>query len=74
MSGDDYLTIEQLAARLGWEPKTIQNKIAKGVFKKGIHYSEAPELPRLFKWSAILSLYEWDPDPKIPMAKRYGMK
>ena len=71
---DEYLTLEQLAARLGWEPKTIQNKIAKGVFKKGIHYAEAPELPRLFKWSAIIDLYEWDPEPDVPMARRYKMK
>ena len=58
---EEYLTVEQLAARLGWSPKTIQNKMGRGgVFKKGVHFAEAPGLPVLFKWSAIVELYKWD--------------
>ena len=59
---EEYLTIEQLAERLNYSPKTVRNKIATGVFKKGIHYSTAPGLPTLFKWSAVLALYPWSPE------------
>jgi hypothetical protein len=86
---EEYLTVEQLAARLGWEPKTIQNKMGRnGIFKKGIHYAQAPGLPVLFKWSAVLELYDWKPETSaaaeesgikgvevsIPMARGYSMK
>lgn len=83
---EEYLTVEQLAARLGWEPKTIRNKMGRhGIFKRGIHYAEAPGLPVLFKWSAVLDLYEWNPKQatspapqtdreSIPMARGYSMK
>jgi hypothetical protein len=59
------------------------------VFKKGIHYAQAPGLPVLFKWSAVLELYDW-PNPNaatpadkngirgvevsIPMTGGYSMK
>ena len=77
---EEYLTVEELARRLNYEPKTIRNKMGpRGIFKKGIHYSEAPGLPVLFKWSAVLALYNWDPaEPAqsnvIPMAGGYSMK
>ena len=79
---EEYLTVEELARRLGYEPKTIRNKMApNGIFKKGIHYSEAPGLPVMFRWSAVIALYRWDganpPPPeeaKIPMARGYEMK
>jgi hypothetical protein len=81
---DDFITVEQLAARLGWSPKTVQNKM-NVIFKKGIHYAQAPGLPVLFKWSAVLELYDWKPEPVtspapdtnrglIPMARGYSMK
>jgi len=68
---EDFITVEELARRLNWEPKTIRNKMGT-VFKKGIHYAEAPGLPVIFKWSAILELYEWGQHP-IP-AERSGIK
>jgi hypothetical protein len=85
---EEYLTVEQLAARLGWSPKTVRNKMAPGaIFKKGIHYSEAPGLPVIFKWSAVLKLYDWTPtedaptgpgirnvETLIPMARGYSMR
>jgi hypothetical protein len=81
---EEYLTVEQLAARLGWEPKTIRNKMGRnGIFKKGLHYAEAPGLPVMFKWNAVLELYDWKPEPTvapapeselIPMARGYSMK
>ena len=81
---EEFLTVEQLAWRLGWEPKTVRNKMG-GIFKKGIHYAHAPGLPVLFKWSAVLELYDWKPEPtvspapernseSIPMARGYSMK
>jgi hypothetical protein len=85
---EEYLTVEQLAERLGWTPKTVQNKMSgkDAIFKKGIHYAQAPGLPVMFKWSAVLELYDWTPekpvtispapanDGQIPMARGYSMK
>jgi hypothetical protein len=34
----EYLTIGELAKRLSLEEKTIKNKMAGGIFQKGIHY------------------------------------
>ena len=80
---EEYLTVEQLAARLGWDPKTVRNKMGpkNGTFTKGVHYSEAPGLPVMFRWSAVLALYRWGPvdaappeQATIPMARGYEMK
>jgi hypothetical protein len=88
---EEYLTVEQLAQRLGWTPKTVQNKMGRnGIFKKGVHYAQAPGLPVMFKWSAVLELYDWTPESAptddqpmngenkfqglIPMARGYSMK
>ncbi len=38
MNPEEYLTIDELAARLKLEPKTIRNKMANGIFIKGVHY------------------------------------
>lgn len=38
---EEYLTIEQLAARLSVKPKTIRNKLASGIFRKGEHFFAA---------------------------------
>jgi len=83
LSADDYITVEELARRLNYEPKTIRNKMGpRGIFKKGIHYSEAPGLPVMFRWSAVLRLYRWSAadsgqapeEESIPMARGYDMK
>ncbi len=80
---EEYLTVEQLAQRLGWEPKTVRNKMGT-IFKRGIHYDSPPGLPPLFRWTAILAHYTWQADdtehaakPRdtgIPMARGYEMK
>ncbi len=86
-AGEEFLTIEQLAQRLGWEPKTVRNKM-NSIFKKGIHYAQAPGLPVMFRWRAVLDLYDWTPDTatsaegngikgvevSIPIARGYSMK
>ena len=88
MNAEEYLTVEQLAQRLGWSPKTVQNKMGRGgIFKKGIHFAQGPGLPVMFKWSAVLELYDWTPETpapadkgirdvqvSIPMARGYSMK
>jgi hypothetical protein len=80
---EEYLTVEELARRLNWAPKTVRNKMGpKGIFRKGIHYSEAPGLPVLFRWSAVVAHYRWESDSTsatdagvvIPMARGYSMK
>ena len=75
---EEYLTIEELSARLKLEPKTIRNKMAAGVFRKGIHYVSPHGLRPRFKWSAIVAwLEEKDvtvneaPADAIPMARGY---
>jgi hypothetical protein len=62
---EEFLTLEQLASRLGYEPKTVQNKMAAGIFKRGIHYSSAPGLPILFRWQAIIVMYSWTSESKL---------
>ena len=77
---EEYLTIKEVAARLKVSPKTIQNKMAAGVFKKGIHYFSPEGSRPLFKWSAVVAWIE-APQAKqmqvetdlIPMARGYNL-
>lgn len=75
---DEYLTIPELALRLKLSPKTIKNKIAAGIFKKGIHFFHPKGLRPRFKWSAIVRWLEEQEESeadnnngKIPMARGY---
>jgi len=77
---EEYLTIEKLALRLGLEPKTIRNKMASGVFRRGVHYFSPKGLGPRFKWSSVIAWLEEkelevvkaNPDAdRIPMAKGY---
>ena len=52
---DEYLTIEELSARLKIKPKTIKNKMASGIFRKGTHFFSPPGLGPRFKWSAVVA-------------------
>jgi hypothetical protein len=77
---DEYLTIQELAARLKLSPKTIQNKMASGIFKKGIHYFRHEGLRPLFKWSAVIAWIETPQEKEtqseadlIPMARGYNL-
>ena len=74
----EYLTIEEVADSLSVTPKTIKNKMAKGVFKLGIHYFRPPGLGPRFKWTAIV---EWMEQPQeqpqadiIPMPLHYRVR
>jgi hypothetical protein len=41
MAGDDFITVEELARRLGYEPKTVRNKMGPN----GILPSSESEIP-----------------------------
>jgi len=75
---EEYLTIDELAARLKLEPKTIRNKMANGIFIKGVHFFSPNGMGPRFKWSAIVAWMEAGEQVKakangngIPMAKGY---
>ena len=74
---EEYLTIAELAARLKLKPKTIQNKIAAGIFRRGVHYFSPAGLGPRFKWSAVVAWIEQDQLPtdeiqdSIPMPRHY---
>jgi len=76
---EEYLTINELALRLKLSPKTIKNKMAAGVFTRGIHYFSPQGLRPRFKWSAIVAWLEEDggtrqeTDETIPMARKYHL-
>jgi hypothetical protein len=75
---DEFLTIKEAAARLKVTPKTLKNKMAAGILKKGVHYFSPRGLGPRFRWSALLDwLEEKEARPgeasegKIPMARGY---
>jgi len=55
---EEYLTTEELASRLKLRPKSVRNKMASGVFKKGIHFFSPQGLGPRFKWSAVVTWLE----------------
>ena len=78
MSSEEYLTINEVAARLKLSPKTVQNKMVSGIFRKGVHYFRPRGLGPRFKWSAVQAWLEAedrpaarDDDGLIPMARGY---
>ena len=77
---EEYLTISEVASRLKVEPKTIKNKMASGIFRKGNHYFSPRGLGPRFKWSAIVSWLEEtqqaeaDDDNSIPMPRSYRLR
>ena len=76
-SADEYLTIAEVAKRLKLSPKTVKNKMAAGVFLKGVHYFSPQGLGPRFKWSVVVAWLEMQPSAttqapeRIPMARGY---
>jgi len=75
---EEYLTIAELSSRLKISPKTIKNKMASGIFKKGVHYFSPKGLRPRFKWSAVVAWLEGaeeqttqEDNGSIPMARGY---
>jgi hypothetical protein len=78
--GEEYLTISEVAARLKVKPKTLQNKMASGVFRKGVHYFSPPGMGPRFKWAAVVGWLEQtqketleEASDAIPMARGYRL-
>jgi len=77
---EEYLTIAEVAARLKVKPKTVKNKMASGIFKRGIHFFSPVGLGPRFKWSAVVAWLEQSEQAatgsnsdSIPMARGYLM-
>jgi Helix-turn-helix domain len=76
---EEYLTIAEAAARLKVAPKTLRNKMASGVFHKGVHYIRPKGLGTRFKWGAVVAWLEQEEAPltaedSIPMARGYLLR
>ena len=78
----EILTIEGLGKRLRLQPKTIKNKMASGIFRRGVHYFSPKGIGPRFKWSAVVAWLEKREQVKkaptqdedgIPMARGYNM-
>ena len=75
---EEYLTIVELSSRLKIRPKTVKNKMASGIFQKGLHYFSPKGLGPRFKWSAVVEWLEekeeqtaQEGNGAIPMARGY---
>jgi len=74
---EEYLTIAELSARLKIKPKTVLNKMAAGIFRRGVHYFSPVGLGPRFKWSAVVAWLEQSVPAEfagelIPMARACG--
>ena len=75
----DYLTIEELARRLSWKKRTVENKMEAGIFVEGVHYFARKGIRVRLKWSAIVAwleqkesrTYDDAPVDAVPMARGY---
>ena len=72
MISQEYLTIAELGECLKLSPKTIKNKMASGIFKKGAHYFSPRGIGPRFKWSAIVSWLE-EREEHMTQAKEGGI-
>src|SRR5262249_40065865 len=77
-TAEEYLTISEVAVRLKVTPKTVRNKMASGVFCKGVHYVRPKGLGTRFKWGAIVAWLEQEEtgtsdEDAIPMARGYHL-
>ena len=75
---EEYLTIAELSSRLKINPKTIKNKMASGIFRRGVHYFSPKGIGPRFKWSAVVAWLEESEkqteesgNGAIPMARGY---
>lgn len=73
MSTTTYLTTEQLAERIHYDPRTIRDRLKDSVLLEGVHYIR-PFGGRklLFVWEAIeqdMPKASQDHGPMIPLAR-----
>lgn len=76
---EEYLTIPELAARLKLSPKTVKNKMATGIFRRGVHYFSPKGMSPRFKWSAVEAWLEEPPARSngshlVPMRRGYFLE
>ncbi len=78
----EYLTVEEVAARLKCKPRTVINRMSLGVYREGVHYFRPAGTDKhgkrwhcdaLFKWSAVVAWVEAQPADErldgVPMAR-----
>ena len=53
--GEEYLSVQELAKRIPYKPKTIRNLMCRGVFVEGIHFTRLTGRP-IFLWSQVEAL------------------
>jgi excisionase family DNA binding protein len=74
----EYLTVSEAADFLRLDEQTVRNKIAKGVFKRGLHYfKRRGEIGIRFKRSALRAWLEGEekkPATVLPMARGYELR
>jgi len=64
---EEYLTINELSARIKFSKQSLYNLIHKGTFVRGRHYLKPTRKKVLFKWSEILA---WMGDSSVPEVKK----
>jgi len=57
---DEYLTVVELAERVGYAEQTIRNLMGQGVFRLGVHFVK-PRGRILFRWSVVEAWLEKEP-------------
>jgi hypothetical protein len=59
---EEYLTVNELSARIKFSRQTLYNLIYKGTFVIGKHYLKPSPKKILFKWSEI---HKWMKEPSF---------
>ncbi len=54
---EQYLSVDQLAKRIPYSPKTIRNLMCRGVFLEGVHFTRLTGRP-IFLWSKVEELLQ----------------
>jgi hypothetical protein len=83
----EYLTIDEVAARLKCSRRTIANRVSAGIYQEGVHFFRPEGMTKsgkpwhcdpLFKWSSIVAWVEGEDRAAgadiIPMRKGYGLR
>ncbi len=55
VGSEEYLSVNQLAQRIPYKPKTIRNLICRGIFVEGVHFTRLTGRP-IFLWSRVEQL------------------
>ena len=61
---EDYLTVDELSAKIKYSKQSLYNLIYKKIFVLGKHYFKPTPKKILFKWSEIQAWIEGTTEPK----------